>query len=112
MTTATPTLYTFQIKEVEWAYDEGDKSQEILDNATALIVGKELTVKCEDDLDLAITDLTGLDTDSFTYSEIVSDEEQQRRWDEQVSAIYARCERNGENFDHAMGRFLSGMDED
>lgn len=112
MTTATPTLYTFEIKEVEWAYDEGDKSQEILDNATALIVGKELTVESEDDLDDAITQLTGLDTYSFTFSEIVSDEEEERRWNETISEVYNSCEESGEKFDHAMGRVLAGIDGD
>ena len=110
MTTATPTLYTYEIKEVEFAYDEGDISQEILDNATALIVGKELTVECEDDLDLAITDLTGLDTYSFTYSEIVSEEEVERRWNQTISEVNQSCEESGEKFDHAMGRVLAGMD--
>ena len=104
------TSYTYEITAVEFAYDKGDIEQEILDNAVALVVGTEITVESEDDLDLAITDLTGLDTYSFTYSEIVSDEEEERRWDETISEVYASCEESGEKFDHAMGRVLAGMD--
>ena len=104
--------YTYEITAVEFAYDEGDISQETIDNATALVVGKELTVKSEDDLDDAITQLTGLDTYSFTFSEIVSDEEEERRWNETISNVYDSCEESGENFDHAMGRVLAGIDGD
>ena len=104
------TSYTYKITAVEFAYNDGDKSQEVLDKATALVVGKELTVESEDDLDDAITQLTGLDTYSFTFSEIVSDEEEERRWNETLSNVYDSCEESGEKFDHAMGRVLAGMD--
>lgn len=104
------TTYTFKITAVEYAYDDGDISQETIDKANALVIGKELTVESEDDLDDAITQLTGLDTYSFTYSEIVSDEEEERRWNEKLSNVYESCEESGEKFDHAMGRVLAGMD--
>ena len=44
------TTYTFQIKEVEFAYDDGDKSQELIDKATELVIGKEFTVEDDDEL--------------------------------------------------------------
>ena len=104
------TTYTFKIEAIEFAYDEGDKPQELLDKATELVVGKEFTVEDDNELFQAIEEFTGLDVYSFRSSEIVTEEEEQRRWDEKVSRIYDWCERTGENFDHEMGKMLAGID--
>ena len=104
------TTYTFQIKAVEFAYDDGDKSQEVLDKATELVVGKEIVVEDEDLIQSAIEELTNLDVYSVTYSQVMTEEEEQEEWDEMVSDVANRCDESGENFDHEMGKVLAGID--
>lgn len=65
-----------------------------------------------DSMDAFINDLEEKNNilfDSFSFTEVTTDEEDDEAWDNTIRAALAESEETGQPFDHIMGEILGGV---
>ena len=86
---------------------------DLLDDTTKyeeILKGK--TFDDTDSMDQFINDLEAKNNilfDSFEFTEMTSDEEDEEDWDNTIASALAESEATGQPFDHIMGEVLGGV---